>query len=60
MKSKVSSKVILEQLKDNGILGGLELGHQYEDLDNSLLICATEKRTKEELDAYIKVVEGLK
>lgn len=60
LKSKVSSKVILEQLKDNGILGGLELGHQYEDLDNSLLICATEKRTKEELDAYIKVVEGLK
>ena len=37
-------------LLDNGIVGGLDLG------DGAMLVAVTEKRTKEELDAFVEVV----
>lgn len=41
-----------QYLLSNGYLGGLNLG-------NSLyLLCATEKRTKEEIDNFVRLVEG--
>jgi glycine dehydrogenase subunit 1 len=39
-----------EALLENGIVGGLDLG------DGAMLIAVTEKRTKEELDAFVEVV----
>ena len=60
LKSKIPSETILETLKENGILGGFDLGRWNPAFENEILICATEKRTKEELDAYVNVVEGLK
>ncbi len=41
-----ASKALLE----NGIVGGLDLG------DGAMLVAVTEKRTKEELDAFVEVV----
>lgn len=60
LKTKLPSQVVLDRLKDEGILGGLDLSQQVKEMENALLICTTEKRTKEELDAYVNVVEGLK
>lgn len=60
LKTKLPSEMLLNRLKDEGILGGLDLSQQIEEMENALLICTTEKRTKEELDAYVNVVEGLK
>lgn len=51
-----SAKVNAELLKHN-ILGGFELVKEYKGLDNGLLICVTEKRTKEEIDKLARVME---
>jgi glycine dehydrogenase subunit 1 len=39
-----------EALLDAGMVGGLDLG------DGGMLVAVTEKRTKEELDAFVEVV----
>ena len=39
-----------EALLENGTIGGLDLG------DGAMLVAVTEKRTKEELDAFVEVV----
>ncbi len=39
-----------EALLDEGMIGGLDLG------DGAMLVAVTEKRTKEELDAFVEVV----
>ena len=41
---------INEALLDAGIVGGLDLG------DGAMLVAVTEKRTREELDAFVEVV----
>lgn len=41
-----------------GILGGYELGNDYEQLKQSMLLCVTEKRTKEQIDQLANVLEG--
>lgn len=41
-----------------GILGGYELGKDYEELKQSMLLCVTEKRTKEQIDQLANVLEG--
>lgn len=59
VKNAVSSENINSQLMKNGILGGLSLERHYPELQNSLLFCVTEKRTKEEIDKLVKVMEGI-
>lgn len=45
-------------LLEAGIIGGYSLAETYHK-PNQLLICATEKRTKEEIDRFIAVLEGM-
>lgn len=52
------SRVNSELLKNN-ILGGYDLSREY-PLDNGLLFCVTEKRTKDEIDKLVQVMEGIK
>jgi glycine dehydrogenase subunit 1 len=40
------------QLKEKGIIGGFDLGREYPELENVMLLCCTEKRTREEMDAF--------
>ncbi len=40
-------------LRDAGILGGLPLGPYYPEMADSMLLCVTEQRTKDEIDALI-------
>jgi glycine dehydrogenase subunit 1 len=49
----------LPKLLQKGILPGLDLGKLYSDLDDTLLICATEIFTKAELDNFVKELGGL-
>lgn len=49
--SEVKSDVILKALEEKGILGGYPLS------DSEILWCATEKNTKEEMDAAASVVK---
>ncbi len=55
--SNIDSSKVNEELLKNNILGGYELKKEYSELDNGLLLCVTEKRTKEEIDTLAKVME---
>ncbi|BAW80774.1 glycine dehydrogenase subunit 1 [Candidatus Nitrosoglobus terrae] len=49
----ISGLKILSSLGQRGILAGVKLSHDYPELgDNTLLVCATELRTEEEIDLY--------
>ena len=43
---------VLEKLAARGVLGGADLGRWYPNLENGILVCATELNTKEEIDRY--------
>lgn len=53
-------KEINDGLLQDKIIGGLDLGKYYPELENCMLVCVTENRTKEEIDAFVKGLEGLK
>lgn len=46
------SAELLDALAAQDILGGFDLGPDYPELDPAILVCATELRTAEEIDAY--------
>ena len=43
-------------LAEEGVLGGFELGREYDGLDDTLLVCATETKTDADLDAYAEAL----
>ena len=43
---------VLVKLKQNGILGGFDLGAHYPELGNALLVCVTETKTAADLQNY--------
>lgn len=46
-----------ESLLQHNILGGYDLEKAYPNYKNSSILCVTEKRTKEEIDNLVKVME---
>ena len=44
---------ILASLASRGILGGLDLSELYPELGCALLVCATETKTKSDIDSYV-------
>lgn len=59
LKSRKSTCHINEELLNKGIIGGYELGKDYPEFKDSLLICVTEKRTKAEIDELVGTMEGI-
>jgi glycine dehydrogenase subunit 1 len=47
---------VLEALAERGILGGFDLSQHYPELGHALLVCATETRTAEDIDAYVRAL----
>ena len=43
---------VLERMRESGILGGVCLRPWYSDLGNTLLVCATETKTEEDIETY--------
>lgn len=62
LKQPVQS--VLKELGKQGIQGGFALGDHYPDLENGLLVCATETKTKDDIDKLARhlfeVLEGRK
>jgi len=56
IKAPVPSERINQKFVEAKILGGLDLGRFYPELENHLLFCATEKRTREDMDKLISVL----
>ena len=50
---------INEQLLEMGIIGGLRLHATYPEMKNAMLLCVTEQRTKEEIDALATALGSL-
>ncbi len=50
---------VLEALAAQNILGGLDLGHYRPEYANALLVCATETKTDEDIDAYVEAMKTL-
>jgi len=48
---------VLRALKAEGILGGLDLRHWYPELGHALLVCATETKSKTDLERYNAAID---
>ncbi|ODN43570.1 aminomethyl-transferring glycine dehydrogenase subunit GcvPA [Piscirickettsia litoralis] len=48
----ISAKKVLIGLSKKGILGGYDLGRNYPNMDNCLLLCVTETKTERDLENY--------
>lgn len=47
-------KEVNKALLQKGIIGGYDLGRDFSELENHMLIAVTELRTKEEIDTFVK------
>ena len=53
----VAAQPVLEALIERGVLGGVALGGYFPDMANTLLVCATEKRTGADIETYGRALE---
>ena len=51
------SKKVNEKLKHEGIIGGHEMHRDYPELENTLLFCATEMISKEDIDKVVTILK---
>ncbi|MEI5908101.1 aminomethyl-transferring glycine dehydrogenase subunit GcvPA [Bacillus spongiae] len=56
VKLNSSVKQLNEKLLTKGIIAGYDLGRDFVELDNHMLVAITELRTKEEIDVFVKEV----
>jgi glycine dehydrogenase subunit 1 len=49
----VPASVVVERMADEGFLAGIPLGDEYNGGEHALLISVTERRTRDEVDAYV-------
>ena len=50
---------VLEALAARNILGGLDLGKYRPDLEHTLLVCATETKSDDDIDAYVAAMREI-
>jgi glycine dehydrogenase subunit 1 len=60
IKCPIDPDKLNEKLLEKNIIGGLNLEENYPKLKNTMLLCVTEKNTKQEIDHLVKVLKGLK
>ena len=47
-------QILLETMGNKGFYAGINLGNLFEGFENSILVTVTEKRTKEQMDSFVK------
>ena len=47
---------VLEALAARGIVGGYDISAQYPSLGHALLVCATETRTRADIETYARTL----
>jgi glycine dehydrogenase subunit 1 len=52
-----NAQKVNDELKKEGIIGGYELQRDYPELSNTLLFCATEMLSKEDIDRIITILK---
>lgn len=53
------AKTILKKLASHGIYGGYDLQNDYPELDNCILLCATETKTNEDIQLFKKQLNAV-
>ena len=53
----VEVKGLLRALAAHNILGGFDLSRDYPELGHAILICATEKRSADEIESFVRKLE---
>jgi glycine dehydrogenase subunit 1 len=53
------TREVLDELLESDILGGFDLGSEYPELGNALLVCATETRIEADLQRYAEALAGM-
>ena len=51
------SNELLRKLLERGIVGGIDLSREFEELGNSILTCVTEIHSKQDIDQYVNTVK---
>jgi glycine dehydrogenase subunit 1 len=54
----VAAQELLERMREERILGGLDLSEDYPELDNALLLCVTETKEQSDLDRYVQAMQS--
>ena len=52
-----SSHELLRRLLERGIVGGIDLGREFDELNNGILTCVTEIHSKHDIDQYVNAVK---
>jgi glycine dehydrogenase subunit 1 len=52
-------KDINKRLFEAGIIGGLDISHFYPDIQNAMLLCVTETKSKETIDKLVSIVSNI-
>ena len=50
---------VVEALARRGVVGGLALGRWFPELEHGLLVCATERRTVDEMREFADALAGI-
>jgi glycine dehydrogenase subunit 1 len=50
---------VLEALASRNILGGFDLSTDYPELDDALLVCATETKSHGDIDEYVDAMQSI-
>lgn len=53
IRTAAPAEVVVERMADAGFLAGTPLGDGFEGGDHALLVAVTERRTRDEIDAYV-------
>ncbi|MBS1258551.1 MAG: putative glycine dehydrogenase (decarboxylating) subunit 1 [Candidatus Scalindua arabica] len=60
---KISDNCKIEEINrrlfESGIIGGLDLSHFYPDINNAMLLCVTETKTKEDIDNLVSAFSNI-
>jgi glycine dehydrogenase subunit 1 len=56
----VSTQVLENYFEQVGIIGGYALNRSYAGMDNDMLFCVTEARTKAEIDTLVSVLKEVR
>ena len=54
VKLPVAAEEVVNRLRPHRILAGVPIGRYFPGMDDLLLVCVTEKRTKEDMDEFVQ------
>src|SRR5579884_3373057 len=59
IKTPMPAQQLSQRLLQKGIIGGYDLSQNYPGMENTMLFCVTETRTKEDIDTLVKALREI-